>query len=365
MAYNLLNLKLLAPIVILLSFSVAACSNNDIATVIPRSTSTPIPEIVFTPTPTPTATPEAVPGTSRKKPLPVGQSVQQESLKITVEQVLRGNEAWGMIQEANPFNVPPASGQEYLLLKIHVENVGTGDDISEVEAYHFGVTGDRLQKYSLPGIVSPDPQLGGGLFPGGELTGWLVFSIAEGEHNLQLILSGSFNADTPTQYLALEKDAAISTDPLLNTLSITKNGLTRTSPADIGELVRTQDWEITTNTVLRGDKAWEKLLEANQFNDPPANGIEYLLVSITARYIGAEEPGGGLIGGMFTTTGGNNIIYDTPSAVEPEPNMDVTLFPGGTATGWLALQIGKNEGNRLLIFEPYLGNDRRFIKLSE
>ena len=46
------------------------------------------------------------------------------------------------------------------------------------------------------------------------------------------------------------------------------------------------------NEVVRGEDAWTMVQDANEFNNPPANGMEYIAVKIHVRYIGKVEKAG-------------------------------------------------------------------------
>ncbi len=306
-----------------------------------------------------------MPGVSRRNPLPFGSTVTQKNLSIVVDMVVRGEDAWRMLQDANPYNEPLPPSQEYLLVKVRVKNIGTGDDAEDISSSKFYVTGDNLHKYSRASAVVPEPELRGGIFPGGELAGWIVYAVGVGERNLLLVISAPYTSDAPTEYLALEEGAVIATDPMLGVQPVTSNGLSRAKPAEIGELLRTKNWEITVNAILRGEKAWQKIADANLYNDPPADGMTYMLANVSARYIGDDDDGVWLDSSEFKTTGSKNIIYYLPGIVEPEPRLDAILYPGGRAKGWIALQFAEGEENRQLIFDAQFDDARRFIKLSE
>jgi len=110
---------------------------------------------------------------------------------------------------------------------------------------------------------------------------------------------------------------------------------------------------------------WEKIADANLYNDPAADGMTYMLANVSARYIGDDDDGVWLDSSEFKTTGSKNIIYYLPGIVEPEPRLDAILYPGGRAKGWIALQFAEGEENRQLIFDAQFDDARRFIKLSE
>lgn len=348
---------------LLLTLSACVEQTSPMATSIPSATD--IPEIYATPTILPTATPESEPGSLREKPLPFGSPAIQNGISVTVEEVVRDAEAWQKIQEANQYNKPLPAEQEYLLLRMRVKNIGTGDEAVDISSGDFFITGDKLRKYFSASAVAPKPALQGGIFPDGELSGWVVYPVAAGEHNLMLVLPAPYGDDAPTLYLALEEGAAIATDARLGTLLPTDNGLSRAEPAAIGEVIRTETWEITLKSVLRAEKAWEKISAANSYNDPPAEGMIYMLANVSARYIGRGDDSAWLGSGDFKSTGSKNVVYDTPSVVEPTPRLNAILYPGGSVEGWLAVQFAADEEKRLLIFDASFGNDRRFIKLSE
>ena len=59
---------------------------------------------------------------------------------------------------------------------------------------------------------------------------------------------------------------------------------------------------------------------ANQFNDPPPEGFEYVSVLIGAQAVSAD----GCIQGILTKfdfrmTGNARVLYDVPALVDPEP----------------------------------------------
>lgn len=353
--------KINFPLMLFILFFGAACTAIDAETAQPTAVPpTETPTAVPLPTPTLTPAPETLAGATRANPLPVGSTIHQPPREIQVTDMLRGEDALAAIKEKNAFTPPLTEGREYLLLNLRIKNIGTEDVEMSISPVDFDVTGDNLLRYGAEfGLTD----LRGGLFPGGEMTGQIVFSIAAGEHNLMLI-SDPLASDNPPVFLALEDGASISAAPL--TVLPTGNGLSRSNPAHLGEEIVTAEWKLTVNRVIRGEKAWQRLLEANAFNDPPPAGKNYLLVNVSVQYLGDNELGEHISSADFKSTGSKNVAYDAPSVVEPEPALDVTLFPGGKYTGWVALLAGENEEAMKLIFSPgFSGEEDRFILLAE
>lgn len=313
--------------------------------------------------PTPTTSPL---GSSRSQPFPINSEIILPRRSVQILETLQGDEAWSQILQANTFNNPPPDGMEYLMLKIKVKNIAEGDTEIKISYADFSLTGSRLQEYSPVSAVMPDPNFSDGLFPGGETIGWVPFLVSPDETNLIVIVDPLYNFDAEPQYIALDEGASIISSPKLSAIQPTQNGMSRSDPANLGDLIVTDDWEIRITKIIHGENAWQRILDANTYNNPPAEGMTYLLVKIYAHYIGDNENGASVGILSMKTTGSNNVIYDSPVVVDPEPAFDATLFPGGEIEGWLALQTGADEENIMLIFNPaYLDDTKRFIRLEE
>lgn len=357
-----------ASILFLMGLLVACSSANlDDATPDTRLSSTPIiiQETVptATPIPTPTAPP---PGLSRSQPLPLNSDVNLSQRSVQILETIQGEAALAQILQANSFNDPPPEGMEYLMVKIRVKNIAEGDTEIKISKSDFNLTGSYLKKYAPVSVVTPDPNFSDGLFPGGETIGWVPFLISPDETNLMLIVDPIYNFDESPQYIALDEGASITSNPKLSAIRPTENGKRRSDAANLSDLIVSDDWEIRITKIIRGDSAWQRIIETNQYNDPPPEGMAYLLVKIYAHYIGNDEDGAPVSLLSIKTTGSRNVIYDSPSIVDPEPAFDATLFPGGEIEGWLALQAGEDESNLMLIFNPsYSDETKRFIHLEE
>ncbi len=352
------QLPLILAVAIVLTVSACAADTTPTPTAVPP---TETPTAVPSPTPQATATPLPASGVTRANPLPFGSVIQQPPREVSVVQVLRDDAALSFLQKSNSTVPPLPDGQTYLAVKIRVKNIGIAETEMSVSPVDFDVTGDNLIRYDADFSLS---DLQGGLFPDGELTGVLVYAIAAGEHNLLLISDPLDDFDAPPVYLALEDGAAISVAP--PNLIPTTNGLSRKNPAQLGEEIITPDWRLTVNRVIRGEKAWQRIVEANPYNDPPPAGMTYLLIDVSVQYVGDADDGERIGKYDFKTTGSKNVVYDAPAVVEPEPALDATLYPGGKAAGWIVLQAAADEDALQLIFSPgYSADEDRFVQLYE
>jgi hypothetical protein len=200
----------------------------------------------------------------------------------------------------------------------------------------------------------PQPVLDATLFTGGEAEGWIAYPVAQGEGNLMLIVNELLNFDPDSKrYLALDDGAAISVSPDLENIKPTDLGIDRLNPALAADKIITEDWELSVIEVVRGENAWKMVQEVNQFNEPPAEGMEYIAVKVHVRYIGTDENSWTVDSGYFRTTGSAGVLYDSPSVVDPEPSLDADLFPGGEYEGWVVVQAAIDEPGVMLIFSPW------------
>lgn len=328
------------------------------------------PEPTNTPNPTPvppTPTPQPI-GLSRSNPYPLSELVPAPNWDVQVLEVVRGEEAWKAIQSANQFNEPAPEGMEYLLVKLHVKSTYTDSDEHTIGSGDFKVTGDRLIKYFTALAVPPDPPLDGKLFGSGETEGWSAYLVGQGEGNLILVVDELLNFDEDhIRFIALDDGASISVAPELADIQASDSGKERNNPAPSTEKIITEDWEISVLEIIRGDEAWSKIQEANQFNDPPAEGMEYILAKVHVRYIGTEDNSMQIDGSFFKSTGSASVLYDVPLVVEPNPMLDAILYPGGEFEGWVTVQVAKGETGVALVFEPlfdFSGQNKRFILLE-
>jgi Domain of unknown function (DUF4352) len=294
------------------------------------------------------------PGMSRAEPFPPAEVHSAPNWDIEVLEFVRGDEAWTMIQDANPYNDPAPEGMEYLLVK--VRGVSSYDDNEEhsLAEWDFKLTGSQAIQYPTAYAITPDPALDGTVFNGGEVDGWISFLIGEGEDNLILVFDefASFD-DNRFRYFALEEGASILATEGLQEIQPTDLGVDRSDPAPFGETVVTEDWEVTLLDVVSGDEAWDTLLAANEFNDPAEPGMEYFLTRVKVRYIGSSEQAESIDDFSFQSTGSMNVLYDNPFAIPPDPALDAILYPGGEFDGWVTLLAAEGETDLMVVFAPW------------
>ena len=301
-------------------------------------------------------------GLSRGVPHPMGARVTTSDWALEVLHVVRGEEAWLRLHAANTFNERPPEGWEYLLLKLEATFRARDRD---AETLALDVTGDGGVLYGGFAAVPPDPRLDVDFTRGATQTGWHTFLIPKDESELLLVFQSMLESEAPYHYVALEEGARHLVDFSLEKLRPTDLGRDPAAPAPLGSTVTTEEWQVTVEQVLWDEAAWDALLAANQFNDPPAENRRYLLVEARVRYIGVVEGPVILSSYDFSVTGSDGLIYTLPALVEPEPILSGYLFPGGEVTGWVALETDRFIEAPVLIFSPsYQESEIRYLALT-
>lgn len=334
-------------------------------------TSPPLEEPTNVPEPTDPPQPTAVPtvGTSRSNPLTTADLIEAPNWDVEVLEVVRGEEAWSMLQAANQFNEPPADGMQYILVRLKVTSTYQDTESHSIGSSDFGLTGDRLILYDSASVVVPEPELNAELFTGGEAEGWIAFAAGQDETQLTLVVDELLNFDDDRyRYVALDDNASIAIEPALFDVIPSNDGISRENPVPPDSQAVTDEWEVMITEVVRGDAAWAAVQSANQFNEPPAEGMEYVAVKILVRNIGIIDRASTIDGSAFKLTGENNILYDWPSIVDPEPTLDVDLYPGGQYEGWTVMAARVGEEQLMVRFEPFFefsDDNIRYLALTE
>jgi len=143
-------------------------------------------------------------------------------------------------------------------------------------------------------------------------------------------------------------------------------GQSRSNPVPVGEVYQTPNWEMQVLEVKRGDAAWVDIQLANRYSDPPSKGMEYVLVKLRVKNIGAEDTAKTINYGAFVLTGDRNLVYRQWSMWgAPKPELNAELYPGGETEGWLMMQAGAGESNLILMYEENWEAPPRFLALEE
>lgn len=141
----------------------------------------------------------------------------------------------------------------------------------------------------------------------------------------------------------------------------------RGNPVPVGQTARVGEWEVTFNATTLDATA--EVLAQNPFNDPPAEGRQFVMGDVTIAYVG-ESTGVAWIDLNFKVLGAAGNTYGTgmqdSCGVIPNPLSDHgELFPGATATAKVCTSVPTEqvEGATWIVEQPFTSNSRVFFAI--
>lgn len=114
--------------------------------------------------------------------------------EISIDEVQR--DGWPLVQRANRFNPAPDATRAYVALKISIRYVhGPTDDAFMVSATDFKLVGSDRMLRPIASIIEPEPWLGGDIYPGALLSGYVVYTVRPREDDLQVLWENNFTGE--------------------------------------------------------------------------------------------------------------------------------------------------------------------------
>lgn len=163
--------------------------------------------------PEPESEPEPTDESTRSNPVPMRESlITSEGIEITVVNLIKGDQAWEILEEANIFNESPTDGMQYVIITVNVKNISSEEEPFTVMDMDFELIGSSnkiFQGYDQS-VVLPDEgnlsELWVELYHGGEETGSLHYYIPTDETNLVLVWNFTYSVFEDTkQFFGLTK----------------------------------------------------------------------------------------------------------------------------------------------------------------
>ncbi len=143
-------------------------------------------------------------------------------------------------------------------------------------------------------------------------------------------------------------------------------GTTRENPYPLGTEISSKDWKVVINSVTFN--ANDAVAAANEFNDPPADGKEYVLINYTATYVGNEAGGESpaFVSVDYVTPDGVTIDGTDSMAVAPDAfDSLTTLYNGASVTGNVVRAVPVDRAqDGVLAVRPGLLADKVFVAVK-
>ncbi len=107
---------------------------------------------------------------------------------------------------------------------------------------------------------------------------------------------------------------------------------------------------IEMTDLISGDEAWRLIKDANRFNNPPDEGMEYILVEFRVEVIETEDDAAiSFNHAMFDVVSGAGVEYNTRiSSRHVEPSFSTDLYEGAVHVGYTGVMVDKDDANAVL-----------------
>jgi hypothetical protein len=311
----------------------------------------------------------AAPGDSPSDPAPLGTEIVAGPWRLTVAEVVTGEDATDLVLEASSVNEAPRDGFTYVAVRVTAVN--DGDQPLEITGDDFALTTGSGDVRRFTGAVPPDPALDGVAQPGESRDGWLVLGAPVDVEMLLLFDSVSLPGDWADRVFALSDGATL--DPADAPLSEANEvGQTPDDPAGIGDTIVTDAWEIELLGIASCEEVYEMsdfrvqaLPEGDAYDEAPWLAINVKITNIQA---GNDPAYLSSTAFMIVESDGST----TPNVITltaPSPDAAGAYYPGATRDGWVAFELPSpyvDSGTTLIRFLPFRGeSDERFITFGE
>ena len=153
-------------------------------------------------------------------------------------------------------------------------------------------------------------------------------------------------------YKAPEPES-VTTD-MLPQIPDTPIGTSRDNPVPLGQSILCADnFEITALKTERGQQALNKITAYNSENNTPNAGMEYILVTLSVKFVEDSSESKRFDLSLFTVVNDNGILYGKPSLALSGglgENFTEELSGGAVTEGEIDFQISQSEKNLVLIY---------------
>lgn len=139
-------------------------------------------------------------------------------------------------------------------------------------------------------------------------------------------------------------------------------GISQDNPVPSGQSILCKDnLEITVLKTERGQQALDKITTYNSENNKPNDGMEYILVTLSIKFVENSNESKRFDTSLFSVVDNNGVVYGKPShALNDDPDRKfVEELTGGAVTeGELDFQISQGTENLVLIYNPAIYPER-------
>lgn len=248
------------------------------------------------------------PGASASTPVPLETAGVVGDFELTVLNVMP--DANDMIMAYYEFNTEAQPGNQFFLVQVQVTYIGeaTATPWSSLTLEAIGASDVLYSEYDNTCGLIPDTDASGlELFPGGTVSYNVCWEISSDDaDSLSMSVTSFSGFDNEGVWFSLgNAPIAMATPVGIAALDLVTDS-TREDPFPVGTAGQAGDFMVVVTDVV--PVADDLVIEFDSFNEPPANGYQYFMVTVSVTNTG-EETLGGWFGLDFRAVGDENIGY--------------------------------------------------------
>jgi len=258
------------------------------------------------------------------------------------------------VMAANEYNDPPEKGKRFVMWTVAVTNTGDAPHAT-LGTVAFAAVGPSFTTYdptSGCGVIPDQLDTLRDVFPGGTITGNVCWEVADVDADGLVLIAHEFQtpevrvvfapADSATP-MDVTYPEPVPPDP--------DGGVgSRGDPYPPGATVRVGDWDVTITEVT--ENATDLLMSADFYNDPPADGRQFLMVGIETTNTG-NAPNAFGQSDTINLVGDRAVAYTSADACGSLPegiDLLADVPPGETASGNLCWSVRSDEVDSIVLY---------------
>lgn len=312
----------------------------------------------------------AAPGATRSDPAPIGQEVTAGPWRLTVQEVVTGDDATQQVLAASSANVGPRDGFTYVMIRITATN--DGDRPLDLDTDDFALTGDSGLVRRFVGALPPDPAIDATVAPGESHEGWVVLGAPLDEGDLLLVFdSVSLPGNWADRVFALQDGATVA-DAADAADKPNKAGQDPSDPAGVNTAVTNADWQVELLDVASCQEVFDMsdfrvqaLTSEDADDEAPWVALK---VRITNNRTGGDPAYLSPTAFMLSEPDGSS-VSDVITLTAPNPDASGYYYPGASREGWVAFELPQpyaDEGATLVRFLPFrTDQDARYLTFGD
>ncbi len=258
------------------------------------------------------------------------------------------------VLDENQFNDPPAEGNRFVMWRVAVANAGeeVTASLGEVSFSVVGPSAVAYDAFAGCGVLPDGLDMFRDVFPGGSLEGNVCWEVSEDDAESLVLLADEFSF-TGERVVFAAADSATPIEVAYPTpVPPDPDGPSgsRGNPNPLGDTVTIGDWDVSVTGMV--EDATDAVLAENQFNDPPAEDHQFVIVGIDATYTGTDSDTLGF-SVSFNAVGPLAVSYtgeDSCGVIPDGVDSFAEVFSGGTVTGNLCWSVRSDEVDDLVMY---------------